>query len=101
MKCASCGGSTQVVNSVPGDYVGDKRGYLITKAQAVYGWWSPQDFRLRERVCKSCSERAQTIEVPLLDLSDAFDDLRLKGATFNAVVQAANRRALGRRKEVT
>jgi len=91
MKCCKCGASTVVTSSVGGEVTGNARGYLVHKAQAVYGWWSDQDFRTRERKCGSCGEQVTTIEVPLTDLRDAFDDLRAL-PTFASIVAGAKRK---------
>lgn len=92
MKCPKCGGHTAVRASVDGVDGAEAHGhaYMVKAARAVYGWWSDSDFRVRARVCTDCGVSLRTIEVPVPDLADAFDDLRA-GATFSDVVAASKK----------
>ena len=98
MKCARCGGKTRVTQSYPGDKLDNPHGrYLLNKALRVFGWYAPEDFRVRERVCKGCATRLSTIEVELSDFGDAMATAATEpaaaGFTFGAVVAHAKQAA--------
>ncbi len=84
MKCSSCGENTKVTDSRD-DSSTDKE-WLVQKGRDAFGWWS-NEFRLRLRVCKSCDDKATTIEVPLDDLVASYADIkeRLKKAASHTI----------------
>lgn len=75
MNCPKCGKNTAVVDSRSGDETRPKYAWLVSQGKSVYGWWSPEDFRMRRRKCTKCKHEALTIEVELSDLDKAFTDI--------------------------
>jgi len=96
MNCPRCGGQTRVTQTYAGAQLdNDHNRYLLRKARRAFGFWSPDDFRVRERVCKGCDARVSTIEVEIADFDDALQsasDAPTPTVTFGQVVAAARAR---------
>ena len=76
MNCVKCvTGRALVVDSRPGDQNDPRYKWLLDKGQQVWGWWNPQAFRIRKRVCSSCGHVFYTIELSVDDLGEAFQDV--------------------------
>ena len=78
MNCPQCGGVANVLDSRCADNDNPRYQWLLDRGKKVYGWWAPDDFRLRKRRCvvKDCCHQFITIEVGLKDLDGAFADVR-------------------------
>jgi len=78
MHCPQCGSDAKVLDSRSADNDNPRYQWLLERGHKVYGWWAPNDFRLRKRRCTNsdCDHGFITIEVGLLDLDGAFADVR-------------------------
>jgi transcriptional regulator NrdR family protein len=76
MICPDCSGKTKVVDTrSPEKSAHHKRVQLVIGyGRRVFGWWS-DDFVVRLRECVDCGEQFRTIEVAIVDLKNAFEEI--------------------------
>jgi hypothetical protein len=76
MICDRCLGRTRVIETRTPEKRHNRSSIekLLNAGDTVFGWWS-SDFEMRRRRCSRCGIVFETIEVSVVDLRNAFDDI--------------------------